>query len=133
MAQGKFVSGNVKRFNAVGRKAAVDVIVPASLAENFEAIEKAFLPDDLTLSDGTKIVWFNNVGLQPKGNATEVSDYYEIQVSRGVFNFKRFDKVYIYVNGQAQALDPQDFNLDFGGKVAIRLNLLDPAIGIGGN
>jgi hypothetical protein len=132
MAQGHFVSGNSKHFGAKGRKLAVDVIIPSALAANFDVIEKAFLPDNITHPDGSQIIWFNNIGLQAKNNTAEVSDYYEIQISRASFKLKRFDQVYIYVNGQAQPLSPADFNLDVGGKVVLRLNLIDPAIGIGG-
>ncbi len=132
MTQGRFVSGTLKKFGASGRRLAVDVIIPSSLESSFEIIEKSFLPENVINPDGSKIIWITNIGLQAKGSQETAPDYYEIQVSRASTNLSRIDKVYIYVDNQAQALSPADFDVDYGGKVVYRLNLMDPASGLGG-
>lgn len=132
MAQGRFVSGELKRFSGGGRRLAVDVILPAALAANFEVVEKEYLPENTTRPDGARLIWVNNIGLQPIGSPAEVNDYYEVQISRAGVNLSRIEKVFIYVNNQAQALSAADFDLDFSGKVALRLNLIDPPIGLDG-
>ncbi len=132
MAQGRFVSGEVKRFGGGGRRLSVDVIVPGSLAANYDVIEKDYLPENIARPDGTKVIWFNNIGLQAKGNPAPISDYYEVQVSRAGVNLTHIDNVYIYVNNQAQPLAAEDVDVNFGGKVAFRLNLIDPPIGLDG-
>lgn len=125
--QGSFVKGNVKSFAAHGRKKAADVIISDALSASFDVIEKPDLP-----ADGDGIVWVTNVGLKPKGSDTNVTDYYEVQFSyAGIFD--QVSSVYIYVNNAAQALAASEFHVNGSGKkVNLRLNLIDPAIGVGG-
>jgi hypothetical protein len=132
MPQGRFVSGELKQFTASGRKIAVDVIIPSSLAANFDVIEKAFLPENTLKPDGSRIIWINNIGLKAKNTSAAVNDYYEVQITRANTNLSRIDRVYLFVNGQAQPLAQSDFDLDFNGKVTLRLNLIDPPIGLDG-
>jgi hypothetical protein len=125
--QGSFVKGKVKSFKAKGRKHAADVILSDALAEKFDVEEKAYLPED-----GDGIVWVTNVGLKPKGSDTSVTDYYEVQISYdGMID--QVASVYIYVNNAAQALSAGEFKVNASGKkVHLRLNLIDPPVGLGG-
>jgi hypothetical protein len=125
--QGKFVNGQVKSFAAKGRKKAADVIISDALSAKFDIEEKEYLP-----ADGDGIIWITNVGLKPKGSDTSVTDYYEVQISYdGMID--QVASVYIYVNNAAQALSAGEFKVNASGKkVHLRLNLIDPPVGLGG-
>jgi len=126
MEQGRFVRGNAVAYEASGRKRAVKVLIPDSLSTDFSVISKDYLPDDTD-----KIKWVCNVGLNPKGTKKTISDYYEVQVSLRNFDFT-VKQVYVYIDGEAQALSANEFDVNFNGNVSLRLNLADPPIGVGG-
>jgi hypothetical protein len=125
--QGSFVKGQVKSFAAHGRKHAADVIISDTLAGKFDVEEKAYLPED-----GGGIVWVTNLGLKPKGSDNNVTEYYEVQFSyAGAID--QVTSVYIFVNNAAQQLAASEFSINPSGKkVSLRLNLIDPPIGVGG-
>lgn len=134
--QGRFVQGISKQVGGGGRKQDVEVIVPDSLSGRFEVIKKAYMPDD-----GNGIVWVTNVGLKPLSDDQTVTDYYEVRIPRKPVlaalrklnsELKDLDQVYIYFNRQVQALNSNDYVLDDNSIIALRLNLADPAVGIGG-
>lgn len=127
--QGRYVSGTKVPVVGGPGRIDVDVIIPDKLATNFNVIRKDFLP-----SNAGGIVWFNNVGLQAKSGNPAVDDYYEVQIQRLRIPpaAKQARKVYIWVNDAAQELSADDFDIDWNGLVTLRLNIADPAVGVGG-
>jgi hypothetical protein len=127
--QGRFVSGTKVPIAGGAGRIDVDVIIPDKLSQNFNVIRKDYMP-----SNAGGIVWLNNVGLQAKSGNPNVDDYYEVQITRTRIppQAQKVRKVYIWVNNAAQELNSSDFATDWSGLVTLRLNIADPAIGVGG-
>lgn len=130
--KGKFVSGERILFPAKASKRAVEVIIPPALANQFDVIEKD-MPEELPLSWNLyQLVWINNIGLMKKIADAKVAagEYYEVQFEKG--SLPGDEMILVYWNGSRVIEFPHSSYLEAGeGKLALRLKLIDPPIGIG--
>jgi hypothetical protein len=131
--KGKFVSGEKRSFQARAGTKAVDIIFPPDLAQRFEVIQKG-MPASLPESwDGFRLTWINNIGLQAKTAGAKLAqgEFYEIQFKKEPLPGS--ETIMVYWNGSKVVEIPStDYGEAGKGMMAVRLNLIDPPIGIGG-
>ena len=132
-ANGKFVSGEKKQIKAKAGKKAVDAIIPPGLALKFE-IEEKDMPKGLPQSwDGFQLIWINNIGLRSKLQDAELiaGEFYEVQFEK--VSLPGSETTLVYWNGtNVVEFSAEDYGETGDEKMAVRLNLIDPPIGIGG-
>lgn len=130
---GRFVSGEKRSFGEKPGKKAVDVILPPGLANKFE-IEEKNMPDRLPASwNDFQLVWINNIGLKAKsaGARLETGEFYEVQFQKVPLPGPQTILVY-WDGSKVVEIPADDYGDAGGGKMAVRLRLIDPPIGIGG-
>ncbi len=131
---GHFVSGEMKTFAAGGGKRKVELIIPSSLAVKFNTVSKS-VPADLAKNwNGFQIVWINNIGLEAKITGADIDqgEYYEIQfIKPQIANV--VESILVYWDGQSiRTIGKNDYEEISGGKIAVRMQLIDPPVGWGG-